>query len=415
MLPSLQKRMPLPWRGHSASDRIDAVNTGPDWIGSELTTLHTGGEAHFWTGLLGGVCVDLGYARTGVKMVSRNPGVVVLTHSDADHINGAKPFFEAQPCGGSGGGGIRELWVPYEWSVLVDVFQKVLRGEVTVEGIRRTEEHAQPLLSSHGDPESRADPESNWPVSWPDVSTFTPESEDPDDAEFPEPERDDVNMVAAALAAGVADGTIDARATLTESDITKISGDIARKATRLRRIFAAALNAGWKIRWFSTDHKRTDSWLTSGEPGLVTISNAQEVHVLAARGSGALLLYTAQLTIQNRRALAPYLWGVSCGRDVIIWSDGDGGGAEHLKAFPWCYVGLMSAPHHGSHMSAHDPIWESLFASTYLPDIVRTGGFSSQTMRPILCSLPHHRSRATHTGPGHQLGDVVWRESTGFQ
>jgi hypothetical protein len=348
-------------------------------------------------------------------MVSRDPRVVVLTHSDGDHINGAKSFFEAQPCAGSTCGAIRELWVPYEWSVLVDVFQKVLHDEVTVEGIRRTEEYAEPLISSYGDPDSRADPESKSPVSWPDVNAFALESEDPDDVTGPELERDDISMVAAALTAGVTEGTIDARAILTESDITKIAGDIARKATRLRRIFAAALNAGWKIRWFSTDHKRTDSWLTSGEPGLVTISNAQEVRVLEAQASGALLLYTAQLTIQNRRALAPYLWGSTCGRDVIIWSDGDGGGAEHLKALPWVRVGLMSAPHHGSHMSAHDPIWNSLTASTCSPDIVRTGGFSSQTVRPILRSLPHQRSRATYAGPGHQLGDAVWRESTGFR
>lgn len=394
------------------------MNSG-HWAGSNLTTMSAGGEAHFWSGRLGGVCVDLGYTRTGTEMVVRKPRVVVLTHSDGDHINGARPFFEAQSCE-LAGSPTPELWAPYEWSVLVDVFHQVVGDGVTDERIRQTEEYAEPLVSLYDDADTReepnrlGDPSPRTPVPWPDANPFVPEAEDPDE-ERAEPERDDVSRVAAALAAGAATGTIRARVSLTDSDISKIANDIARKATRLQKVLAAAADAGWIIRWFSADHKRSDNWQKSGKPGFVTISNAQEVRVRRAQASAALLLHAAQLTIQNQRALAPYLWGSPDGHDAIVWSDGDGGGARHLKDFPWSRIGLMSAPHHGSHMSAHDPIWNSLHASEKEPDIVRTGGFSSQTVRPVLWLLPLRRSRATHKGPGHQLGDVVWHEWIGFR
>ncbi len=386
------------------------------WHGSTLTTLTGGGEAHLWAGEHGIVSVDLGYMNTGKRAARAHPRVVILTHSDHDHINGAVPFFAATATARPDCGPLHELWVPYEWSVLVDVFGQVLTGDVSANDVRRTEEFAEPEGLPEGDRTEAVKSPSAGPVRWTESPLL--EVKDDESSEGSEVEtvaEEDAAKITRALSNGFAMRSIQARRSPSESEIGQIANDITQKAGKLRRILETAGSAGWRIRWFSRDHIVSgELWRSSGEPGMVTICNAQEVRVHRAQASAALLLHAAQLTVQNWRALAPYLWGSGLNGDAVVWSDGDGGGMENLRHFPWRAIGVMSAPHHGSNNTAHEPIWESLSRSGRSPNIIRTGGFSSQTLHPTLGLLPPNRIQSTRAGIGFQKGDAMWHPQAGF-
>lgn len=386
--------------------------TGED--GSTLRTLAGGGEAHLWAAGRGTVSVDLGYADTGKGVAKAHPKIVILTHSDSDHINGAIPFFadaskRERPCGD-----LHELWAPYEWAVLVGVFGKVITGNVSGDDVRRTERLAVPVGTADRDEFDSADDLTGDSVVWSGVLESDGDDTVDGDEENEVFVEEVVGTVVEALSDALRSGVIEARQTPSDREVSDVALDISKKATKLRRILSDADAAGWSIRWFSTDHMTRRSWLTSGEPGLATIVNAQEVEVQDPPGSAALLLHAAQLTVQNRRALAPYLWGLRAGGDAVIWSDGDGGGSGNLQDFPWQAIGVMSAPHHGSGNDAHEPVWASLCGSHSCPFIVRTGGFWRQKLHLVLQLLPEVISRSTYRDPGYRPGDAVWREGKGF-
>lgn len=380
-----------------------------------LMTLGGGGEAHLWSAGHGVVSVDLGHAKTGERAARAHPRVVVLTHSDQDHINGAGPFFavvtaDKLPCGL-----LHELWMPYEWAVLVDVFGQVATNGVDADDVRRIEDLAESVgdaVEERPDGASRSGAE---PVQWADPLTAEAGSHidaaEGDDVNFHE---GTISNVARALSGALAAGTIEAHYSPSDRDVEGVAKDITKKAVKLGRILLDARSAEWRIRWFSTDHTRARSWMSSREPGLVTISNAQEVQVHRAPANGALLLRSAQLTVQNRRALAPYLWGRGPAGDAVIWSDGDGGGERNLRDFPWYAIGVMSAPHHGSRNAAHHPIWDSVLRSGRMPYVIRTGGSKRQTPHPLLRQLPAARSRSTRSGRGFRPGDAIWWQGAGF-
>jgi len=339
-----------------------------------LKSMGCAGESHHWTGT-SRVVVDLGHGPdSGGAAATFRPDVTVLTHSDSDHIGGADDFFR----------GIRrhpggELWLPYEWSVLIDVAERISAGAVAVPQIPVDAGAVEVVI---------------------DLARVVGAEDDPA-AQRGGPVRDgtddgiriDRDRIGDALAGvfippvyldeeqwGGGEGFL--REALAKDDLDGIAADIALKATKLAAIVTGARRAGMTVRWFSVDHLTLDGrekWQVSGRAPQVSLVNAVEVRVgrVSAGWETAVLLAAMRLSVQNRRALATLLWPTDDAAGFLVWSDGDGTGCR-LDALPWDRLGGMTAPHHGSDNDEHDPIWQAAAPHLAGLEVVLAGGAWNQ-------------------------------------
>lgn len=349
------------------------------------------------------VIVDLGRtASAGHAAASFGPKITVLTHSDLDHIGGAPAFFDALNSSRKS-----ELWLPYEWAVLVDAVHALTGG----------------LMSSGSGEEQYANAISQLKGLVVAVSDRSPLSRDLDlmqgDPQFIDFDR---GISARAIADSI-EASFGQPGTMLDllrggfglnyllADPQKLAKDICTKAKILRKVINGARLNGLRIRWFSVDHDRADGaqpWRFEGIPGVATLVNAVEVtppHPLDS-GDVVMMLVSHSLTIQNRRALATYLWADHQG--AIVWSDGDGSHCD-LDQLPWTDIAAMTAPHHGSATSDHDPIWAA--ANKYAPniDVILAGGLANQRLHEAFLGWRNARracGKCRHAGKA-LIGDAA--------
>lgn len=395
------------------------------------------GECHLWsasTGYcdcgdpLGYLCghpakvvVDLGKQSSGAgnRAVDFDPDILVLSHSDDDHIGGFKALSNRWPTN------LSEIWVPYEWGLLAQAWSAVLHGAPTREAVvvdpqllreigrtqhtgelagavvRRdisnkcSELMAEDMTRLLLNLSNTADPAEDT-ARIKDAVTEAIEKERERNADWPplpKPES----------AAGVANDVV------------------SKKAAKLVRVLVISAIRGVTVRYFSTDavSRASCPWRAEGMPGVATLVNAREVLLAPTRHTspGLSLYLAARLTEQNRRALATFLWDRTCPFDcpdtesipidwwdstdrlrstwkawgVLVWSDGAGeacrvGGPGGVEAdlVPWEHISLMTAPHHGSRGRAHEAIWNARasfqrFVGRTIPVLLAGGSAAQKT------------------------------------
>jgi hypothetical protein len=374
--------------------------------------------------------VDLGEegAEGGSHAAGFDPDILVLTHSDSDHIGGFADFIKARRSR------LREIWVPYEWGLLA----QALAGLV---GVLRTGTDAE------------TDPEDLRALG----SSLTREPKYPPSVALESPWRVDADEVAAdaelqmhVLGLGPefeAERPHDAwvRSAIRQAiekereansvwpplphpeKVEDVAADLAAKSEQLLSIVESTIKAGIRMRFFSTDAVgTTPPWSSAGRPGMLTLVNAVEVFFVRSKQAdpGTNLYLAMRLTAQNRRALAPFLWDAGCAnvldqvleldtdfwdeRDlraatkpwgVLIWSDGAGESARvtgasgiHSDFVPWEHVALMTAPHHASASEDHQRIWEAreafcAFVGRGIP-VLSAGGNMPRTAESFADALP---------------------------
>lgn len=333
------------------------------------------------------IVVDLGTSRSkaSTHAAEFNPHILVLSHSDHDHVGGFGAFSARWP------DQLLEVWVPYEWGLLEAAWNALQDNSpphrhqdqhqvVHPESIRRMG-----LGTVEELPNARA------------VEGFPDES----GPYYAEDSRQTGSPLGAAEIEGAIEEAIDSERhrnpdwppTPRPEHSAGVARDVVGKARKLLRIINVARSHGARVRFFSTDvvrgHHRP--WRESGTAGVATVINAVEVSMLASSfADAALSVYlTVRLTEQNRRALSTFLWDKSDGYHladdqplqwwdehdalwdshkpwgVLIWSDGAGEscrvGTVHIERdlVPWEHISIMTAPHHGSANAAHSRIWQA--------------------------------------------------------
>lgn len=376
------------------------------------------------------VVVDLGEegAESGSHAAGFDPDILVLTHSDSDHIGGFADFIAAPPPR------LREVWVPYEWGLLAQAYAGLV-------GVLRTGTDAET------DPQDLRDlgaPVSGEALRPPPVVLQPPWDEDDaaraTNAEIqmhvlglgPEfdAERPNDAWVQSAIREAIKKERDHNPAWPPVPEPEKVEdvvADLTEKSEQLLSIVEATLHAGILMRFFSTDAVgTTPPWASAGRPGMLTLVNAVEVHFVRSKqvDPGVNLYLAMSLTAQNRRALAPLLWDAGCSealdqireldtdywdqRDlrasikpwgVLIWSDGAGESARvtgangiHSDFVPWEHVALMTAPHHASATDDHRPIWQARKAFCDLVGrqipVLSAGGNMLRTATEFIEDLP---------------------------
>ena len=351
------------------------------------------GESHHWTGATARVVVDLGYGPSGRAAAAFRPDVLVLTHSDLDHIGGADAFFDRLGWHPRG-----EIWMPYEWAVLIDSAARVSDGRAP--GLQRPvdEDALETVMSAARVVDAAAD-------------------RDDRDETMTDAAGRGIRFDEGSLRHAVEHAVFDPayleeeswaseegflRKALAEGDLGKVASDIHDKAARLAGIVSDALHAGMALRWFSVDHPApggAEKWTVSGRVGAVSLVNAVQVEVgHAAPGrETARLFATMRYSIQNRRALATLLWETPTAPHFVVWSDGDGSGCA-LAALPWDRIGGMTAPHHGSEKNVHDPIWLAAAPHLARMHVVLAGGASNQSLHRTFSAHPPGARGCTSCG-----------------
>ena len=348
------------------------------------------GESWLWGNHDRRVVVDLGYNELGRRAGYFSPHVLILTHDDSDHVSikrvdqFKKALFDCRNCLAP----IPELWLPLDWWRLIYALD---RYDPKVKDNRGAES---PFVDDGG--ESRVDyglfEECHVPVNLSEVREKenrkfewggggTPIQIDLDleriqnlvcDPELrKEIERNAEKYIERTRqqrprgGSGRSDG---------ETDGGTVAKEIAKRLVKSSRtiisVIDLAVNLGANVRWFDYDLAEsgcTPCWRMEGIPGLVTILNAREVYPVVAATQKNVGLFSliraADITIQNQRALATYLWPSYGKRDgVIIWSDTQAkiSGKRDLvwPLVPWKDVRIMSAPHHASRSKDHQGIWD---------------------------------------------------------
>ena len=357
----------------SVIGRLVALGVGPQ---------QNPGEAILWTRpskprqRYRTVAVDVGrYEEMGQQVALAAPQVLVLTHDDADHIDGWAGMVSF------GLGTLEQLWVPYEWGALVlaleDFFQRADDDEADAAS------RMDALMSSATVLDSRESELENGAI----------------DAEIAWRAHENAKSLAEELRVndslasrlglhlkGL--GRNPSQASDWRGTPAKVADRAVTRAVAITEIIAQALEADVKARYFSVDHLAPTLprpfWEHSGIRGTLTIANAVEVRLDRTGLVGLLSVgFALYLTIQNSRALCPVLWG-SDGRNpaVLIWSDSGGDWAHELSGLEKLFrkISISTAPHHGSTAPDHEPAWDALAVWRTREDlvVVLAGGEPSQ-------------------------------------
>lgn len=361
------------------------------------------GESHLWDSGVR-VAVDLGERTSSGREVGQfAPEILILTHSDADHIGyrggrtpsvAARAFFSELPAAHSW-----ELWVPYEWEALLSAARdygddpgardgelaevSALQGEIARLSAEWRTTDAQSPREGGIDPER----EERSDEYWSEVEGRLGEALATDElaARIVEEYEGDIPFSQLAF------GEVEAE------DWRAVAGDVFAKRAKLDYIIREALNHGATIRHFSVDHvdpALQPPWQRSGRPGVATMVNAARVEPVPPTltrppTTAGMLFARAILTMQNQRALVSHLHGQSA-TGALVWSDTDGANCrlDDRAWVPWDEVGVMTAPHHASHKEVHDPIWEA--RARFVPDlpVVKAGGNHHQTSSYLFLGVP---------------------------
>jgi len=323
------------------------------------------------------IAVDAG----GSKKVGRYAGqqapeILILSHDDSDHINGAVELIHTATAS------LSELWVPAEWYILIQQIaatdaenlippdnQRIVLSSVEALIIQQfasidgfIDDNGEVLLTLVE--EARANI-----LAWDRV----PISED----------------------AGFFIRLTDSSRThwYGATDLAEIIDRVKARATALLDILDAAHTHKIKIRFFSVDvpfSQITPPWMTAGRPGTATMANAFEAPLTPLNAVPPGLphsLALTRLTVQNRRALCTLLWNDSTTPKYggLIWSDTDGNWLDHA-----CNLGFdqivnalsaSSAPHHASDNPAHDRVWDELRLASDSLLMISAGGQWNQNYR----------------------------------
>lgn len=375
---------------------------------SSLVNTHHG-ESWLWDNGRGArVVVDVGDdADLASRAANFDPDILVLTHDDQDHIGAAKFFFEHQSAEVPpradkvestlrGRPRVRELWVPSDWLRLAlaahEVISKATSGVVSTRADQVGVEHSRECPEWLREPQSTEDegdvPKHRWFGAF-ELPERTQEAEElPNDVleALSVITKEHQEALADAVAAGVRRerwarwGRRHPRGAWSGST-QEVSKRVAKTAVAVAYILRIAQRHGWQFRFFDSDfatwshHTQTSlpPWVTEGIPGVVTVLNAVQVtvHRLQMKDADEALLTFAFLTVQNRRAIATFLWPqmLEQADGVIIWSDTEARIGGHLPAaplVPWHLVGSMSAPHHASVVAQHVEIWKNRPSSVWV-------------------------------------------------
>ena len=253
------------------------------WAASTVWCGNCGSGLGFIRGQAAKVVVDLGKRSSGAgeRAAEFNPDILILTHSDDDHIGGFQSLAKAWPSR------LREVWVPYEWGLLAEALAALSGWEPP-----QPQQEVQPdqIRALGVTDEDR--------VGLPAAVVTDGEGDD----EMLGNLTDFIWGREGDLLQGDVDGVVDSYEL--ESAITavieqereanpswppvptpekakRVSRDVVKKAGAILGILATATSHRTRVRYFSTDavrYDRPDPWTTEGMPGIATVVNAVEVH-----------------------------------------------------------------------------------------------------------------------------------------
>jgi hypothetical protein len=193
----------------------------------------------------------------------------------------------------------------------------------------------------------------------------------------------------------------------------------AESAARTAPIITRALQAGWRVRFFSYTAAQYvrgfPPYMNEGIPGEFTIVNAREVQVSwTGLGNAALLLMAAgYLTVQNRRSLVALASAAGIPR-ALFWADSNGAFICN-SIMPPRFEGLFTAPHHGSGNRAHDPVWYWMWNHAHPTGLVSTRNNRVRHLRTDFWVMSPHRRAAPFCGTDPlNARTLCWSDGTGF-
>lgn len=356
-------------------------------VGPTPSSAH--GECFIWKRDSGSMAVAIdagGVARVGMHASTHAPEILILSHDDSDHIQGAVALINAA------GTSLKELWIPAEWGILIKQIAETNRTNLLPE---------EPITVNVDDLGERI------------AIQITEASQDTHDGQ------EMVVLLRQAMESLVSWGTssftsiqgftidpphpFDDQSWYGANDLNRIIKRVKARAVPLINILNAALAQSVRIRYFSIDvalSRTTKEWETAGRPGTVTLANASEApqwHAVRLPRGLAYSFALTLLSVQNRRALCTLLWSdpTTPNGGIIIWSDSDGDWLNRLPAPGLDPVistlSASSAPHHASAEATHDSIWAELRKAPKSLIMIRAGGHRSQSYRAEYDALKGQR------------------------
>lgn len=323
------------------------------------------------------VAVDAGgAAAVGKHAGAHFPEILILSHDDKDHIQGAVKLIN------TAGASLQELWIPSEWAILIKQIAETNQNALLADG---------PDTVSIGNLEARIA----------DQITSTADDADENQLSFELLTLAGENLSSWSLTqAGENQGFSTDEPPPEKNhwygakDLGEILKRVRFRAKPLIDILTAALTNSVQIRFFSIDlalSSPSKKWETEGMPGTATLANASEApHSLAVSiPPGIAYTYAlTRLTIQNRRALCTLLWNdpSTPKGGIAIWSDTDGNWLDHSSPLGLDQVistlSASSAPHHASGNTEHDRVWTELRLAPDALIMISAGGQKNQSYRP---------------------------------
>jgi hypothetical protein len=342
--------------------------------------------------------------------------ILVLTHDDKDHINGAKHVLDNSP------EPIRELWIPAYWMMQDRILDRIADASPGVGDHQEIEAALSLARVAQSDTEDCYERGTFSSIVDFSVAEAAPEGlEGPInfdkwclDATQSKGDAESDPLESVGLSEHLEEGLADALYALNLSgvDVGQVLRgptqdgrnnfrtlklgvrELAKRTKRrigvIHEILVAARKRKTRVRCFLpiVDVNRGEpgyfvvpAWRHSGQPRFLTFINAVEVSVNEPRISQPEALYMALaaltgLSQQNRCALVSFVWPAHAGSGdgFIVWSD-SGGDWMNFRRFqvPWHLIGGMTAPHHGSDNHAHGKIWQALAQSNRNARIIVSG------------------------------------------